>query len=354
MNKLKIIKKFAVWQILMVLNRINKHILPKPYNIYFLITSRCNADCKFCSFARSAPERYDEATDEEIKNMLLSFKNYIGCFHINITGGEPLMRKSCLLQIAQFAKENDIILGVTTNGFLIDDKFCEEIMKNNLFFNINVSIDFVGDEHCKNRGINISFEQFKAKLVMLSNYKIKYAATTKLIVKPIIKADNLDHLVKLVEFTKDIKFDHINFQPIFEWTEYSKTLKKDIAISKLKEVLHSLIEYKLKYPDLILNESRHFEMFLPYFTGSIKQDRNICDVGFKNVFIYPDLDITFSCFEKFGNLREQSIDILWKSKEANKIREKVKKCQKVCLATCQLNRTLLEKIQYGYKILFQK
>lgn len=354
--KLRLLLHYVYRSVLIFLNRYNKDILPPCSNIYFLITYRCNADCKFCNFARSVQrDRTNEATEEEIVTMLASLKRSARFFHINISGGEPLLRSACLLTTARYAAAHEIMLGFTTNGALLDETFCSEAMEKNLFFNINVSVDYPDDTHCKARDLNITFERLTDNLKMLSEMKKKFNARTKLIVKTIVSSKNLAYLSQMVEFTRRIGFNHINFQPIFSWTGESDQMKKNIPHDTLKTAFDALIDCKKKYPNVILNEARHFTLFHRYFAEELKTSRDIaCPIGLSNLYIRPNLDVSFGCFDIIGNAKETDISALWKSKKAQEIRELTRHCQKTCLTTCQINRSFFEKMVYAYKIMFSQ
>ena len=44
-----------------------------------------------------------------------------------LTGGEPLVRKADILRLAK--KHNDVQFAIYTNSTLIDEPFCEEVVK---------------------------------------------------------------------------------------------------------------------------------------------------------------------------------------------------------------------------------
>lgn len=98
----------------------NKQLLaekPKLYNLFWETTLRCNAKCKHCgSRAGEECNFEDELTTEEIKNALQSIANKYDAKEIllNITGGEPLVRKD-LFEVMEFAKKLGYHWGMTTN-----------------------------------------------------------------------------------------------------------------------------------------------------------------------------------------------------------------------------------------------
>ena len=100
---------------------------PILYNLFWETTLKCNAKCKHCG--SHAGEDYpikDELTTEEIKNALQQIANKYDATKIllNITGGEPLLRKD-LFDVMNFAKNLGYRWGMTTNGILINDAIIE-------------------------------------------------------------------------------------------------------------------------------------------------------------------------------------------------------------------------------------
>lgn len=94
---------------------------PKLYNLFWEATLRCNAKCKHCgSKAGENIKLKEQLTTEQIKNTLQSIANKYNANEIllNITGGEPLVRKD-LFEVMEFAKNLGYHWGMTTNGILI-------------------------------------------------------------------------------------------------------------------------------------------------------------------------------------------------------------------------------------------
>ena len=51
----------------------------------------------------------------------------LGVYLYMLTGGEPLVRKADILRLAK--KHNDVQFAIYTNSTLIDEPFCEEVVK---------------------------------------------------------------------------------------------------------------------------------------------------------------------------------------------------------------------------------
>ena len=88
---------------------------PVLYNLFWETTLRCNAKCKHCgSRAGEECNFKDELSTEEIKNALQGIANKYDSSKIllNITGGEPLVRKD-LFEVMEFAKNLGYHWGMT-------------------------------------------------------------------------------------------------------------------------------------------------------------------------------------------------------------------------------------------------
>lgn len=93
-----------------------------PFTILLDPTTACNKKCIGCWAAD-----YNKAlslTNEELDGIFLQGKA-LGIYFYIMTGGEPLIRKQDILDLAK--KHNDCVFMIFTNGTLIDDSFCEAL-----------------------------------------------------------------------------------------------------------------------------------------------------------------------------------------------------------------------------------
>ena len=113
-----------------------KHTL---VDLFWECTLTCNAKCKHCG-SSAEKKKYDgELTTEEIKAALKQVADDMDATKIliNVTGGEPLVRKD-LCEVMEYAtNELGFRWGMTTNGILLNDenieKFCQNLRKNPLY-----------------------------------------------------------------------------------------------------------------------------------------------------------------------------------------------------------------------------
>lgn len=105
-----------------------------PWAILFDPTSACNLHCIGCWAAE-----YGHTLNLSYKVMdkIVSQGKEVGCHFYLLTGGEPLVRKADILKLCR--KHPDCEFHAFTNGTLIDDDFCQEVVKvGNLSFSLSV------------------------------------------------------------------------------------------------------------------------------------------------------------------------------------------------------------------------
>ena len=105
-----------------------------PWAILFDPTSACNLHCIGCwaaEYGHTLNLSYD------VMDKIVSQGKEVGCHFYLLTGGEPLVRKADILKLCR--KHPDCEFHAFTNGTLIDDAFCQEVVKvGNLSFSLSV------------------------------------------------------------------------------------------------------------------------------------------------------------------------------------------------------------------------
>lgn len=88
-------------------------------NMQLAVTYACNFKCPMCSSTTLFEHDKKILTLEQIKNILDEARE-LGLVHLDITGGEPLLRgEEELCEIIRYATcQKDIIVSIATNGFL--------------------------------------------------------------------------------------------------------------------------------------------------------------------------------------------------------------------------------------------
>jgi len=95
-----------------------------PWTILLDPTSACNLHCKGC-WAADYGNRLNLSFDD-IDSIVQQGKD-LGVYLYIYTGGEPLVRKKDIIELCR--KHNDCVFLCFTNGTLIDQKFCDDMLE---------------------------------------------------------------------------------------------------------------------------------------------------------------------------------------------------------------------------------
>lgn len=128
------------------------------HTLFFEVTSRCNALCDHCGSRCTASKR-DELSPQDFKKVLDSVAENFGtkAIMLNITGGEPLMRKD-LFEITGYADSLGFKWGLVTNGMLIKDDVISK-MKETHMSTITISLDGMKKTHEEFRHVPGCFDR---------------------------------------------------------------------------------------------------------------------------------------------------------------------------------------------------
>lgn len=109
-----------------------------PFIILFDPTSACNLKCKGCWAAEYGHKH--NLTNEEMQSIVSQGKE-MGTHFYMLTGGEPLVRKNDVVELAKNNK--DCVFVIYTNATLVDQKFCDDMKEAG---NISLALSIEGSE----------------------------------------------------------------------------------------------------------------------------------------------------------------------------------------------------------------
>lgn len=116
-----------------------KHKCNIPWAILLDPTSACNLHCTGCWAAEYGYKQ--NLSFEDIDSIITQGKE-LGCHMYIYTGGEPLVRKADLIRLCE--KHQDCVFLCFTNSTLIDEKFCDDMIR---VANFVPAISAEGNEH---------------------------------------------------------------------------------------------------------------------------------------------------------------------------------------------------------------
>lgn len=289
----------------------------KKLNGTVIVTYRCNARCNMCS-------RFKRPSKPEEEISLETIKKLPQMYFTNITGGEPFMREDLKDIVRELYKKSDRIV-ISTNGFFTDRiiDLCKE------FPNVGIRISIEGLEETNNKirglqdGFNRGYSTLK-KLVEMKHPDVGFGMT--------VQDANAKDLVPLYKLSDELNMEFA-----------TASLHNSFYFVENKNIIHDRLMVAGEFEKLInelLNSNQPKKWFRAYFNHGLinyifGQKRLLpCDMAFDTFFIDPYGDV-MPCNgtkekEIMGNLNEQTWDELWNSEQAEKVRNKVRHCDRQC------------------------
>ncbi len=285
-----------------LLSRITKkvYIYGKPSFVSFELSSRCNLNCPQCDVGNNLTNR---------KNNFINYKDY--CKIMNEIGntlldaifyfqGEPLLNKNFSKYIS-YAKQYNIYTITSTNAQLIDKNIAINIVKSGLD-RIIISIDGTTQEVYEKYRKGGSLKKCIEAIELLKEVKKELKSKTPCIEAQFIVFRFNEHQInEFKQLTRNLKVNKISIKSA---QIYSPNENFDIipTINKYSRYHKINNEWKIK-----------------------KNYSKTCFRAWYGMVVSVDGNILPCCFDKqekhiYGNIKEDSIENIWKNKKANDFR----------------------------------
>lgn len=170
------------------------------------VTYRCNGRCRYCNTYKNAGDEMDTQTTLSLINDLAES----GCAHIDICGGEPLIRED-IGTIINHIKKRGMLVSVATNGLLVEEKI-EDLLPADF---VTISLDGPEEIHDEMRGKGSHKKALKAIDTVLKN-KMNLMTIT------VMHTKNIHYLDYIVQLASKKGFKCF-FQPMYSNPRYSKS-----------------------------------------------------------------------------------------------------------------------------------
>jgi MoaA/NifB/PqqE/SkfB family radical SAM enzyme len=340
-----------------------------PYIILF-VSDKCRMRCKHCWYN-------EQWKKKNINNAHLSFKelqSLAGSIKriafLSLTGGEAFLREDIVEITEMFSKTTKLQrYQVPTSGFdteLIISS-AEQMLKinRNIPFRVDVSIDGTENTHDFIRNVEGSFRQAVKTVVKLNELKKRYPYFDVGVITT-VSAYNQDELAEIsgiVQKTNKSGEWMVNITRGKPRDPFSA----DVDTEKYFEA-HKIINSRINEG----NYSGHGGHFLSSWltaknAARRKKIRSIlkgecigggCAAGTLGGVIYIDGNVT-PCEmvdQSFGNLRDfdYSLQLLWNSGKADKIRSWIQETKCLCTQECFLSLSMLIQPKCWPDIIFER
>lgn len=289
----------------------------KKLNGTVIVTYRCNARCNMCN-------RYKKPSKPEEEISLETIQKLPPMYFTNITGGEPFIRTDLKDIVRELYKKSDRIV-ISTNGFFTDRiiDLCKEFPS----VGIRISIEGLEEINNKIRGLENGFQRGYSTLKKLREMGMKDVGFGMT-----VQDSNCKDLVPLYKISDEMGMEFA-----------TASLHNSFYFVESKNIIHNRPMVAKQFENLInelLGSNSPKKWFRAYFNHGLinyiyGQKRLLpCDMSFDTFFIDPYGDVMpcngIKYKEIMGNLNKQEWNELWNSKEADKVRKKVRCCDRNC------------------------
>jgi radical SAM protein with 4Fe4S-binding SPASM domain len=178
---------------------------PTPDYFILELTNKCNLNCIHCSVSANESHGKD-LTKNEWMHVIDSITQ-LDVRAVGLSGGEPLLRKD-FWDIAAYAYTKGLLVGLVTNGLLIEARDIDLIKK----YNIDVQVSLDGSNpryHNMIRNCDLCFEQVIKKLQLLKENNISFTLAA------VATAENYKDLPDLLQLAENLGAKSFRVQPFF-------------------------------------------------------------------------------------------------------------------------------------------
>ena len=301
-----------------------------PMNLTLSPSPRCNSRCLTCNIWM---KREDELTLEEWEKVLRSLGD--APYWFTVSGGEPFM-VPFIVELCQLAYKycKPGIINIPTNSLLykrIPEKvatIAETCPESQLV--INLSLDGVGADHDRIRGIPGNFEKFEQNLAALR--KLDYPNLT-IGIHSVISVYNVKNVIPLYDYAFASGADQFITEiaePRVELDTYGLPITPDLedyAVA-IDELIRRLEAAEFRGLSRITEAFRlEYYRLVKRIMAEATQVIN-CYAGWASAQIYANGDVWPCCIraDKLGNLREAGYDFsrIWFNDMTDRVRTSIR------------------------------
>jgi len=308
---------------------------------FFMIslTDNCNLSCKMCGCAQTAKKyKSQDLSIEEILNTIEQIGVWTKETEVVFSGGEPFLRND-IFKLIESVCRKQLKLSINTNGMFIDKNAADRLTSYPVH-HMNFSLD--GDNPKTNdaiRGQGV-FAKVLEGVRFIDQARHARNSTFPLISFNVtMMKENIKGISNFVSLAKEYNVNNVFFQPVVFDNTNIQADNASICPDKaqLDELINILQKVKLEAQGKgIYVQIPDLHLLREYFTpakndGERRKWR--CFVGYSRMSI-SSFGHVYSCSEKFGEIRENTLKEIWYSKNAARIRKKFNNCGKFCLQTC--------------------
>jgi MoaA/NifB/PqqE/SkfB family radical SAM enzyme len=202
-----------------------------PYSLQLSPTMACDLNCIFCRRQDQLREYYKSNREIETCRYLRMVRDALdlGVKVVIVKGGgEPLLRKSLLLELAPLIKSRGAFGNLVTNGTHLDDVLARSFVESG-WDQVTISLDGPDAEtHDYIRAKDGAFERIMASIDRLNAAKARAGARLPMLgFHCVITRRNYDRIDRLIELARAKGAGHVEFDSMSLRDEQARVLLMD-------------------------------------------------------------------------------------------------------------------------------
>lgn len=205
-------------------------------------TINCNLNCRVCEHTHNVPGAFLKFA--QFKGII----DQMPCLRqVNLTGrGESLLNPDIYRMIA-YAREKDIYTRITTNGTLLTEKNCQEIISCGLD-ELRISVDSAQPEKFRRIKSNVDLKEIEENIRRLNSLRRQRRLRPALEFNTILFRENIDEIEDIIRLAYRLQVDAVftfglvlkdnalahsgNLLETLEEEEIKKIFQRAMALSK--------------------------------------------------------------------------------------------------------------------------
>lgn len=318
---------------------------PVPIGYVILgVTYECNAQCRMCnihSIYKEKPELQSEELDLSFLLGRLQESSLISKIeHIDLTGGEPFLKKNLAAFISDLFKLPTLkLVTLNSNGLLpdliaADTEHILQSIPRDKSFSISISIDGIGNVHDRIRGLSGAFARLDKTIIWLKELRDGFPNFT-IRSNAVIQLDNIACLNVIKDY----------------WQRHGI----NGAFSLIQNPLYTRMHPPCGNDCFSKEDIQKIKSVEPksrgmnyYLENSFRRPLH-CFAGYSALFIdqfgilYPCNFLASEECYAMGDIKKESIDTIWMSSRSQCARARVKKCSYTsCWNGCEVDQTMIQ------------
>ena len=291
-----------------------------PQIVSYAVTKACNLNCLHCHVsARDAMA--DELTLQEARHIIGEMAE-LGTEVLLFSGGEPLLRKEFVLELAEYCVDLGVLPAMLTNGVLLNHRVALELKEAGILA-VGIPIDSaVAECHDKLRNVPGAFEKAVKAIRACLDFDLKVVVTTMAL------RNDFSEIPQRLAFISKLGVDQVavydlvpvgrgaNVMDLAMTQAQRENLIKYIQqLQEDNEMVFSMSGGQPLYPEIVsemhkLNGTKPKDLLLKQFWINASVG---CHAGIFYFSLRPNGDVYPCTFLpiKVGNVRDQSLRDIW-------------------------------------------